>query len=107
MTTEEQIDQLKEQLARALTDNEALTEQNAKLHDEAQAARKQVQEMGDFNNLLVGKVQRLESESVELGNQRDRFKEGFEKYGRKIEELTDRLNRQKLLEKEPVNVVNG
>lgn len=109
MTTEEQaqFDTLKEQLARMATDNEVLTEQNNKLHDEAQTARKQVQEMGDFNALLTTKAQRLEQENVELGRQRDRYKESFETQQRKHEEAIERLKRQKHLDKTEPTVLNG
>lgn len=99
------IDQLKEQLARAMTDNEVLTEQNAKLHDEAETARVQAQELGNLNSLLISKSQRLEQDLVASGKQTDQYRKGFEKYGRQIAELTDRLSRQKLLDKEPPTVL--
>lgn len=103
----EEVEMLKEQLARAMTDNTVLEETNIKLRDENEKVLKASQEFGDLNHLLTNKVQRLEQDLVALGQQRDQYKEGFEKYGRKIEELMDRLNRQKLLDKEPVTVLKN
>lgn len=98
-THDSNIEKLKAQLAAAMTDNEVLGEQNAKLHELVTDGSKQVQEAAEFNDLLFKKAQRLESDVAELTRQRDQFKKGFDTQQRKNEELVERLKRQKLLEK--------
>lgn len=103
----EDLAALKEQLARVMTDNEAVVDQNTKLEEENTVLRKQAQEFGDLNDLLIRKAQRLEQDLVEMGKQRDTYREGFDKMTRKNAALMERLERQKMLENEPVIVAHG
>lgn len=104
--TKDDVEKLKEQLARMATDNEQLQTQNDKLHEEAAASRKQSQEFGDLNNLLMNKSQRLEQDLVGIGQQRDQFRDGFEKYGRKIEDLMKRLEAQKAVAPRETKIID-
>lgn len=100
MTTE--LETLQTQLAMALTDNETLTAENAKLHEEITSSRKQTQESAQFSDLLHQKCQRLEHDAVELGRQRDRFKASFETQQRLNESLMKRNQAMKLGKNEPL-----
>lgn len=91
------IDKLQKQLARVLTDNEALAGQNTKLFEENEKCLKQAQEFGDLNHLLTNKAHRLEQDLIEMGKQRDVYKESNDRKDRQIAGLIERLERQKML----------